>query len=65
LRDRCADFQYQRRQSRIGSQKQRLQAVDFFNLLTGPELLEKTEALLPEHWEPDYPLTVTLAMFLK
>lgn len=39
--------------------------MDFFNLLTGPELLEKTEALLPEHREREYPPTVTLAMFLK
>lgn len=39
--------------------------MDFFNLLTSPELLEKTEALLPEHREREYPPTVTLAMFLK
>jgi hypothetical protein len=39
--------------------------VDFFNALTGPELLEKTEALLPEHREREYPPTVALAMFLK
>lgn len=39
--------------------------MDFFNLLTGPQLLEKVEALLPEHRERRYPPTVTLAMFLK
>jgi hypothetical protein len=38
--------------------------VDFFNLLTGPELLEPLEALLPEYRERKYPPTVTLAMFL-
>lgn len=43
----------------------RLQAADFFNLLTGSELLEKTEALLPDHRERQYPPTVTLSMFLK
>jgi hypothetical protein len=43
----------------------RLQTADFFNLLTGSELLEKTEALLPEHRERQYPPTVTLSMFLK
>lgn len=39
--------------------------VDFFNVLTGEELLARTEALLPEHRERCYPPTVTLAMFLK
>jgi hypothetical protein len=29
-------------------------AVDFFNLLTGPELLETTKSLLPEHRERLY-----------
>ncbi len=42
-----------------------MQATDFFNVLTGPQLLEKTEALLPEHRERQYPPTVTLSMFLK
>lgn len=39
--------------------------MDFFNVLTGPELLEVTEAHLPEHRERLYPPTVTLAMFLR
>jgi len=39
--------------------------VDFFNLLTGPELLEMTEAHLPEHRERLYPPTVALSMFMK
>ncbi len=43
----------------------RLQTADFFNLLTSSELLEKTEALLPDHRERQYPPTVTLSMFLK
>jgi len=38
--------------------------VDFFNVLTSPELLEKTEAYLPEHRERLYPPTVTLSMFM-
>jgi hypothetical protein len=42
-----------------------VQAVDFFNVLCGPQLLDKTEALLPEHRERQYPPTVALAMFLK
>ena len=65
MRDRNAAFESQQHQSRIGGQVQRLEAVDFFNALTGPELLEKTEALLPEHREREYPPTVALAMFLK
>jgi hypothetical protein len=39
--------------------------VDFFNLLTGPELLETTESHLPEHRERLYPPTVVLSMFMK
>ena len=41
-----------------------MEAVDFFNLLTGPELLDKTEAYLPAHRERLYPPTVTLSMFM-
>lgn len=40
-------------------------AMEFFNVLTGPELLEVTEAHLPEHRERLYPPTVTLSMFLR
>jgi hypothetical protein len=39
--------------------------VDFFNILTGPELLETTERHLPEHRERLYPPTVTLSMFMR
>ena len=39
--------------------------MDFFNVLTGPELLEITEAHLPEHRERLYPPTVTLSMFVR
>jgi hypothetical protein len=38
--------------------------VDFFNLLTGPELLEMTDTALPEHRERLYPPTVALSMFM-
>jgi len=38
--------------------------MDFFNMLTGPQLLELTEAHLPAHRERLYPPTVTLSMFL-
>lgn len=36
----------------------------FFNVLTGPELLEPVEMLLPEHRERLFPPTETLSMFL-
>ena len=39
--------------------------MQFFNTLTGPELLQITEAHLPEHRERLYPPTVTLSMFLQ
>jgi len=41
-----------------------VEAVDFFNLLTGPELLEMTDSLLPEHRERLYPPTLALSMFM-
>ena len=36
----------------------------FFNLLTGPELLDQVESLLPPHRERLFPPTETLSMFL-
>jgi hypothetical protein len=35
-----------------------------FNLLTGPELFDRVEALVPEHRERLFPPTETLSMFL-
>jgi hypothetical protein len=37
----------------------------FFNLLTGPELLNEVESLLPAHRERLFPPTETLSMFLS
>ena len=39
-------------------------AYSFFNLLTGPELFEKVESLLPEHRERLFPPSETLSIFL-
>jgi hypothetical protein len=39
--------------------------VEFFNVLTSPQLLQTTEALLPEHRERLYPPTVVLSMFMR
>lgn len=65
MRDRSGAFRSRQHQHRIEAHARRLQTVDFFNVLTGPQLLEKVEALLPEHRERQYPPTVALSMFLK
>jgi hypothetical protein len=65
LRDRNVGFRRKQQRDRIGRQVRRASAVDFFNLLTGPELLEMTEEHLPERRERLYPPTVTLSMFMK
>ena len=55
---------YQHREQ-IRRRAERSTDVEFFNLLTGSQLLEITESLLPDHRERLYPPTVTLAMFIK
>jgi hypothetical protein len=65
LVDRNVGSRSQQHQNRIGRQIRQTGAVDFFNLLTGPELLEMTEQHLPEHRERLYPPTVALSMFMK
>ncbi len=65
MRDRNVGFRSKQQRDRIGRQVRRANAVDFFNLLTGPELLEMTEEHLPEHRERLYPPTVALSMFMK
>lgn len=65
MRDRNAAFQSQQQRKHIHRCAQRIKTVDFFNLLTGPELLETTELHLPEHRERLYPPTVALSMFMK
>jgi hypothetical protein len=39
-------------------------SYEFFNLITGPEFLDRVESLLPEHRERLFPPTETLSMFL-
>jgi len=63
--DRNAQSALQQRRSSIGRRVSATQAVEFFNLLTSPQLLQTTEALLPEHRERLYPPTVTLSMFMR
>ena len=62
--DRSARFRSHQQQRHLQNHARELQAVDFFNLLTSPSLLDQLEAHLPEHRERLYPPTVTLSMFL-
>jgi hypothetical protein len=64
LRDRNAEFESQQHVKRISRNADQIGAVDFFNLLTGPQLLEMTDSLLPEHRERLYPPTLALSMFM-
>ncbi len=51
-------------QQQIRCQLGQSNAFTFFNILTGPELFEPLEALLPAHRERRFPPTETLSMFL-
>ena len=52
-------------QQRVRAQVKDSDAYVFFNLLTGPELLDQVESLLPPHRERKFPPTETLSMFLS
>jgi hypothetical protein len=64
LSHRNAEFVSQQYAKEIARRARRVGSMDFFNLITGPELLEPLEALLPEYRERKFSPTVTLAMFL-
>lgn len=51
-------------QQSIGRHIGQSNVFSFFNMLTGPQLLQEVEALLPEHRERRFPPTETTAMFL-
>ena len=51
-------------QQRVRSYARNSDAYAFFNLLTGPELLDKVESILPAHRERLFPPTEALSMFL-
>ena len=65
MNKRNAQLGFQQHRERIHQDVHSKQAVDFFNVLTGPLLLELTEAHLPAHRERLYPPTVVLSMFIK
>lgn len=52
-------------QQQIRRQLGQSNTFTFFNVLTGPELFDPLEALLPAHRERRFPPTETLAMFLR
>ena len=51
-------------QQRTRRQAANTDAYAFFNLLTGPELFDCVESLLPDHRERLFPPTETLSMFM-
>jgi hypothetical protein len=51
-------------QQRVGHYVNNADSYAMFNLLTGPQLLDRVEALLPEHRERLFPPTETLSMFV-
>lgn len=63
--DRNAQSVLHQRRRSIERLARSTQALEFFSVLTSPELLETTEALLPEHRDRLYPPTVTLSMFMR
>lgn len=63
--DRNARSRLHQQRSRLERRARSVEAVEFFNVLTSPELIETTEALMPAHRERLYPPTVTLSMFMN
>jgi hypothetical protein len=51
-------------QKRVGHYASNADSYAMFNLLTGPQLLGRVEALLPDHRERLFPPTETLSMFI-
>ena len=51
-------------QQRVRDYASNADSYAMFNILTGPQLFDRVEALLPDHRERMYPPTETLSMFL-
>lgn len=62
--DRNEQSAAHQRQIALRRRAESTRSVEFFNILTGPELLQTTDALLPAHRERMYPPTVALSMFM-
>jgi hypothetical protein len=65
MHKRITPLNFQQHRNCVAQNLHQHNAVDFFNLLTGPQLFELTEAHLPAHRERLYPPTVVLSMFIK
>ena len=63
--DRNARIVLHQHRSSIGRRAKATQAVEFFNVLTSPALLDTVESVLPEHRERLYPPSVTSSMFMR
>ena len=67
--DRNARSERQQQRTKIKSRARArataTKVVEYFNVLTSPEMLETTERLMPEHRERLYPPTVALSMFMR
>lgn len=63
--DRKASRDSHQRRSSMDRRAGTAEAIDFFNVLTSSQLLEVTEAHLPEHRERLYPPTATLSIFMR
>ncbi|HET9642017.1 MAG TPA: IS4 family transposase, partial [Burkholderiaceae bacterium] len=63
--DRKAQNALHQRRNSIRRRAKSTEAVEYFNALTSAELIETTEAVLPEHRERLYPPAVTLGMFMR
>ena len=62
---RTATSDLQQRRRNIERRSKSTAAVEFFNVLISAELLQTTEASLPEHRERLYPPTVTRSLFMR
>ena len=63
--DRNARSRLHQQRRRVERRAGSVEAVEFFNVLTSPQLIETTEALMPAHRERLYPPTVTLSLFMN
>ena len=60
----CSQSDAARQQRLVLSRAEQTQVSDFFDVLTGPRLLQEVEDLLPAHRERVFPPTETLALFM-
>ena len=64
LSHRNAKFESQQHTESASRNARKIEAVDCFDLLTGPALLEITDSTVPEYCERPYLPRATLSMFM-